>query len=599
MPQTERSMPRPQSGERRPLLGREAAGSPSSNSPLAGRKAACAAILLVEVLERLAFFGIVSNLVLYLNSSVFNWGGPQASQASLLFLGASYLLSPLGGWLADAYLGRYWTILASFLLYTAASGLLPATASEDLRPLLCGAMPEFPLVRNSCLTAGGCEQPPAPYCAPVMYSCLVFLALGISSVRTNVTSFGADQVTDLGQEATRRFFNWFYWCINIGAIISLLVVAFIQQNVDFLIGYSIPSICVVLALFVFLLATPSFITKPAHGSQISAMVKSIGHTCCRTRRSKASQDTDYRADRILPQMQNSNKKSPSDEKEVASNIEGLKKILPVMVTLIPYWMVYFQMQSTYYLQGLHLYIPDIFSGQPSNHSSSYAAAAGNYTFPDAWLLMANVIVLLVLVPLKDRVIDPFLLQRKLLPSTLKRMALGMFFGLLSVIAAGILEKERLIYVHSNQTVMQVIGKDEYTAAALPIWWQIPQYLLIGVSEIFASISGLEFAYSEAPKSMQAVIMGLFFCISGVGSLLGSGLLSLLSVPANGWMHCPEDYGNINNCHMDRYFFLLGGIQAAALILFAWISFRYEKQQQREECHLCINRQNNSADGPGS
>lgn len=41
--------------------------------------------------------------------------------------------------------------------------------------------------------------------------------------------------------------------------------------------------------------------------------------------------------------------------------------------------------------------------------------------------------------------------------------------------------------------------------------------------------------------MQGAMMGIFFCLSGVGSLLGSSLVALLSLPG-GWLHCPEDSG---------------------------------------------------------
>lgn len=41
--------------------------------------------------------------------------------------------------------------------------------------------------------------------------------------------------------------------------------------------------------------------------------------------------------------------------------------------------------------------------------------------------------------------------------------------------------------------------------------------------------------------MQGAIMGIFFCLSGVGSLLGSSLVALLSLP-RGWLYCPRDFG---------------------------------------------------------
>ncbi|XP_044540037.1 solute carrier family 15 member 3-like, partial [Gracilinanus agilis] len=176
-------------GEQRPLLGPTLR---SRGRVVWGRRwAACAAVLLAEMLERAAFFGISANLVLYLNSINFNWDGEQASRASLVFLGASYLLSPIGGWLADVYLGRYGTIVASLLLYLVASCLLPITAFPDGRESFCGEM-SF-TIQPAC-PGRDCQRGPAsPYCAPTMYGGLLLLALGISSVKANLTSFGADQ----------------------------------------------------------------------------------------------------------------------------------------------------------------------------------------------------------------------------------------------------------------------------------------------------------------------------------------------------------------------------------------------------------------------
>ncbi|CAD7670232.1 unnamed protein product [Nyctereutes procyonoides] len=567
-------------GERRPLLARR----PRAPGQWRRAAAAAAAVLLVAALERAAFFGVSANLVLYLNSASLHWDGPQASRAALVFLGASYLLAPAGGWLADAYLGRARAVALSLLLYLAASSLLPATAFRDGRRALCGQVPAAPL-GPACREPACAPAAPAPACAPAVYCGLLLLALAASSVRSNLTAFGADQVMDLGRHASRRFFNWLYWSINVGAVLSLLVVAFIQQNIDFLLGYSITVGCVGLAFFIFLFATPIFITKPPTGSQVSSMLKLAFQNCCPHLQHRHSV-RDPQGAQLLPD-QRSPQPGPSPQEDIA-NFQVLVKILPVMVTLVPYWMVYFQMQSTYVLQGLHLRIPNIFPDVPANSSMALGAQGSGYKIPEAWLLLANVVVVLILVPMKDHLLDPLLLRHKLLPSALQKMALGMFFGFASVLVAGGLEMERLQYIHRNQTVSQQIGKDVYYAAPLSIWWQIPQYLLIGISEIFASIPGLEFAYSEAPRSMQSAIMGIFFCLSGVGSLLGSSLVALLSLP-RGWLYCPKDFGNINNCRMDLYFFLLASIQAATALLFIWIAGRYERVAQSPASQSCPSR----------
>ncbi|KAM8928879.1 LOW QUALITY PROTEIN: solute carrier family 15 member 3 [Lycaon pictus] len=379
----------------------------------------------------------------------------------------------------------------------------------------------------------------------------------------SLTLTPAQQVMDLGHHASRRFFNWLYWSINVGAV-----------------GYSITVGCVGLAFFIFLFATPIFITKPPTGSQVSSMLKLAFQSCCPHLRHRHSV-RDPQGAQLLPD-QRSPHPGPSPQEDIA-NFQVLVKILPVMVTLVP-WMVYFQMQSTYVLQGLHLRIPNIFPDLPADSSIALGAQGSGYKIPEAWLLLANVVVVLILVPMKDHLLDPLLLRHKLLPSALQKMALGMFFGFASVLWQVGLEMERLQYIHRN--LSQQIGKDVYYAAPLSIWWQIPQYLLIGISEIFASIPGLEFA--EAPRSMQSAIMGIFFCLSGVGSLLGSSLVALLSLP-RGWLYCPKDSGNINNCRMDLYFFLLASIQAATALLFIWIAGRYETVAQSPASQSCPSR----------
>lgn len=80
-----------------------------------------------------------------------------------------------------------------------------------------------------------------------------------------------------------------------------------------------------------------------------------------------------------------------------------------------------------------------------------------------------------------------------------------------------------------RNVFNILGDKKYLAANMSVFYQFPQYVGIGLSEVFTSVASLEFAYLAAPQSAQSLIMSLRFCSAGISSFFGSGIVGLLSM----------------------------------------------------------------------
>ncbi|XP_041348632.1 solute carrier family 15 member 4-like [Gigantopelta aegis] len=596
---------------------------------------AAGAILLFVVLERIAFYGIVGNLVLFLNKEPFNWESFHAVTVTFFFFSVTYITSLFGGWLADSILGRFKTIVLSLTVYIIGYVMLPLLSlpQSDKKkiPAMCHAPGMMNTTsQNDTPISDPDRNPFDENCAWLIFLVFLIIGIGTGSAKASMAPFGADQVAVEGHQATLGFFNWYYWCINLGAFISLSAITWVQQQITFFDGYLAACACLAAGGCIFLFGAFVFIKKPPSGSVLTNIFRIIREACRNKRRMRSRKYQITEADQQSP-VECVDDSGPHNTRvtfldnakhmyggafhdTLVEDVKKLKKILCVFAVLIPYWIVYFQMQTTFLVQGLHMKLLFMNETSDKNHEEKPQIVP-------AWFSLFDVIVLILLLPLFDRVIYPRMAKAGYPFSMTKRIGLGMVFAIAAMLAAGVVEHFRLkaFWPHSgnkqctNASINQHIGISDYEAADLSILWQIPQYILIGISEVFTSVAGLQFACSVSPNSMKGIIMGLFYFFSGIGSFLGTAIIMTFN-NIGVWFHS-FDAGNINcriscknatstytqknDCHLDYYFYFLGGVEFVGLLLFIVVAklFCLEKDPERPKVLRSESLRNPSAPVP--
>lgn len=112
----------------------------------------------------------------------------------------------------------------------------------------------------------------------VFFLGLYLIALGTGGIKPCVSSFGADQFDDTDPiERAKKgpFFNWFYFSINIGALVSSSLLVWIQDNVGWGFGFGIPALFMGFAVASFFVGTPLYRFQKPGGSPITRFCQVI------------------------------------------------------------------------------------------------------------------------------------------------------------------------------------------------------------------------------------------------------------------------------------------------------------------------------------
>lgn len=73
-------------------------------------------VVAYELIERMSYYAIQSNLVSYLTNKL-HQGTVEAANNVTNWVGAVFLTPILGAYIADAYLGQYWTFMIGSAIY--------------------------------------------------------------------------------------------------------------------------------------------------------------------------------------------------------------------------------------------------------------------------------------------------------------------------------------------------------------------------------------------------------------------------------------------------------------------------------------------------
>ncbi|KDP32393.1 hypothetical protein JCGZ_13318 [Jatropha curcas] len=544
-------------------------GFPADRSKTGGWVPAALA-LGIEICERLATMGIGVNLVTYLIGTMHL---SSATSANIVtdFMGTSFMLCLLGGFLADSFLGRYKTIAIFAVVQAIGTGMLATvTKLPQLRPPPCGT-------NNSCEQATGFQM-------GVLYIALYLIALGTGGLKSSVSGFGTDQFDEKDEKEKSQmtyFFHRFFFFISIGTLLAVTVLVYIQDEVGRSWAYGICSASMFLAILIFFSGTKRYRYKKSLGSPIVHIFQVIVAAI-----KKRNMDLPYNFGLLYENNPEATRIQHTDQfrflDKAAIVAEGdfensgsapnpwklcsvtgveetkmMVRLLPIWATTIIFWTTYAQMMT--------------FSVE---QATTMERSIGNFQIPAGSLTVFFVAAILITLAVYDVLIMPLWKKFKGKPgfSSLQRIGIGLVLSTLGMAAAALAERKRLSVAKSAD------GKT--STLPISVFLLIPQFFLVGSGEAFIYTGQLDFFITQSPKGMKTMSTGLFLTTLSLGFFFSSFLVIVVKKvtgsngTGQGWLG-----DNINNGRLDCFYGLLATLCVINFLVYLVCALWYKPRKK--------------------
>jgi POT family proton-dependent oligopeptide transporter len=316
------------------------------------------------------------------------------------------------------------------------------------------------------------------------------IAIGAGGIKPCVSAYVGDQFGPDQKHLLQRVYGLFYWMVNLGSATASLLIPWLLRRYGPPVAFGVPAVLMALAVVFFVAGRRLYVNVPPTGPNPDSFVRVVATAVARRRERPAGGDW----------------LSPALAVHPAEAVDGARAVLrvsSVFAMVAGFWALFDQKGAAFILQARQMNL-DVGTVE------ILGMTFGGFRLAESQMNAVNPFLVLVIVPLFQGVVYPGLVRMGVKVTPLGRMGVGMFLTMISFV------------------VMAAIQAVVDGGARPHVFWQVIPILILTVGEVMISVTGLEFAFTQAPRTMKSTVMSFWLLTSAVGNLV-SAVVSQLNV----------------------------------------------------------------------